>query len=131
MEVGTSKPFYEMKYDDWDHIVTPTWITHLWKYWRDAEVQPELSDMWTYVSNRKNDAHIMDLLLPNIPNKTVHHKLNTCRIDLQLITVSDMVDVLGRRVLPNIIDGSNHRKSRLYWPSTDTPKNTGKSGKHI
>jgi len=56
----------------------------------------------------------MDLLLPHFPNKTVHHTLNTCRIDLQLITVSDMVDVLGRRVLPNIIDGNNYRKSRLY-----------------
>jgi len=29
MEIGTSKPFYEMKYGDRDHIVTPTWLTHL------------------------------------------------------------------------------------------------------
>jgi len=78
MEVGTSKPFYEMKYDDWDHIVTPTWVTHLWKYWSDAEVQPEISDMWTYIPSRKNDVHIMDQLLPHPPNKTIQHILNTC-----------------------------------------------------
>jgi len=32
-----------------------------------------------------------------------------------------MVDILGRKILPNILQGLNHQKSKLHWPKEEVP----------
>jgi len=63
----------------------------------------------------------MNLLLHHIPNQIIHHEINTFRIYLQIITVSDMVDILGKKILPNILQVLNNRKSKLHWPKMEVP----------
>jgi len=62
MEVGTSMLFFHQPFNKWKHIVTPTWVTHLWQYWSEAEVTPDMTTMWTGVTKSKNDKFIVDLL---------------------------------------------------------------------
>jgi len=53
LEVGTSKPFYEHDFETIHTLLTPTWVTHLWKYWSETEVTMELTDFWVYESQKK------------------------------------------------------------------------------
>jgi hypothetical protein len=122
LEIGTKKLFYEYKYHEWKELITPTWITHLWDYWSCAEVQLEMTKMWNYSSSRKNDIHIMDIFYEKVKNKKTLHKLNVCRIQLKVITLSDITALDGTVVLPEILEGINHRGSDLNWPRKEVPE---------
>ena len=101
LEIGTKKFFYEYKFQEWKELVTPTWITHLWDYWSCAEVQLEMTEMWQYSSHRKNDVNIMDIFFEKVKNKKTLHKLNSCRIFLKVLTVSDITSLDGT-VVPSV-----------------------------
>ena len=122
LEVGTKVPFYHQSFDKWKHIITPTWITHLWQYWSEAAVQPDLTTMWTGKSERTNDDFLMDLLLKKFNTKTDHQKVNLCRMALQVINVADLANLNGTTILENMMEGTNYRKSEIKWPKSDIPK---------
>ncbi len=52
--------------------------------------------------------------------------LNTCRLFLQLITVSDTVTARGDQILPSVLRGERdpHRESTLQWPDIPRPPST-------
>jgi len=62
MEVGSNEPFYNLKFYDWTHVVTPTWLTHVWNYWIDANIFPDISQVWKHKNVRKNDKFLSDML---------------------------------------------------------------------
>jgi len=110
LEAGTSKPFYENKYGMMKTLLTPTWVTHLWEYWSEAEVTMKLTNFWTYESRIKNDRHIMDIFHDKVKDLKQLHILNSCRIALKLITISDMVDWTTGRILPGIFSARTTEK---------------------
>ena len=85
LQMGISKPFYTQKYDKWKTIVTNTWMTHLWEYLNEAEATLEVTDFRIPKKQRKHDKFLMDILLPHIPNKNMHYKINACRMALNVI----------------------------------------------
>jgi len=64
----------------------------------------------------------MDIFYEKAKNKKTLHKLNACRIKLKVITVSDITSLDGTVVLPEILQGINHRGSELDWPRKDVPE---------
>jgi hypothetical protein len=121
MEVGTKEPFYNLNFYDCKKIITPTWLTHLWQYWTDANIKPEISNMWTYQVERINDVFLMDLLRPGVKDENTLAQLNLCRMQLGVITLSDITSLSGEKILSNIHDGKNMRKSKLLWPKQKVP----------
>jgi len=121
MELGTKEPFYNLNFYGCKKIVTPTWLTHLWQYWTDANIKPEISNMWTYHVERTNDVFLMDLLRSRVKDDNALVQLNLCRMQLGVITLSGIVSLSGDKLLPNIHEGKNMRKSKFLWPKQKVP----------
>ena len=119
LESGVSTPFYTHKHNKLAPLLTPTWMTHLWEYLSSCDAEFEEQTKWQYQLPMQNDFFLMDLILDsNIPmeSKII---FNEIRIHLQLLTAADIVVIgSGTRILPNIYQGINFRKSSLAWPDT-------------
>jgi len=129
LEAGISTPFYKNKFETLNALLTPTWVTHLWEYWSEANVTLELTKFWLYESRLENDKHIMDLFHSKVNDLKQLHILNSCRIALKIITIADMVDWKSGRILPSILLGRNNRESDLNWPNKEVPDNWWKEWK--
>lgn len=56
----------------------------------------------------------MDVLNPFFGREHLMH-INKIRTHLKLLRLSDMCDITGKYILPNIKDGINHRNSTYGW----------------
>ena len=121
LQCGMPVPFYTLPHHKWYSLLTPTWFTHLWSLLTLCDVRLTLTDPWIYTPPRRHDKYIMEFLAPHLPSPSVHYSINACRIALQLITLSDLVTLDGRRVLPNILQGQSFRTSTLKWPKQTIP----------
>ena len=71
----------------------------------------------------------MDAFIHHNVNAVDLERLNKCRLYLQLLTLSDMVDASGRRVLQHYLDGritrnrnrAQDRTSEYLWPTQGKP----------
>ena len=124
LECGLSKSYFKYDYYDVQHLVTTTWSTNIWQYITECKSTLHDYDEWTYKQPRKNDFFLMDAILRSnipIPQQEI---FNRVRINLRLLTASDIVVCnSGTKLLPNILQGINHRHSSFSWPvQQDLPK---------
>jgi len=78
----------------------------------------EVADHWTPALYRENDINLMDLALTFRYSHQYLQSINTCRIYLQVITLSDLSNADGKRLLPECLAGQQplDRTSTLVWP---------------
>ena len=111
LEAGLSKSFFKYNYDKTHFLVTPTWLTHLWEYSTSCHTQIHENTPWIYDPPRQHDFFLMDkVVTSNVPQQ---HKeiFNRIRINLRLLTASDIVIVNHRnRILPYIYERYNRRE---------------------
>ena len=75
----------------------------------------DLSIGITFQQQRQNDRFIMDLLTPHFDSDTLQ-KINRVRVALQVLTLADIADDGGRKLLPGVACGVLQRKSKFNWP---------------
>ena len=77
---------------------------------------------WKYNCPRTRDAFIMDIIQASDLSQEHQEIFNRVRINLRLLNLSDMV-VLDSpsRILPDLLKGINHRKSKFNWPTAQQP----------
>jgi len=63
----------------------------------------------------------MDMLRSNISDEKTLFQLNCCRLQLQVVTLADIVELSGKRVLNDCLVGRNMRHSNLNWPKQIVP----------
>ena len=115
LELGKEKPFYNTSYDIYSGRVTPTWVTHLWQYLSNRALDIDLSFNIVLPKQRKNDQFLMDVVEQFFcPTDVV--LINKMRIHLQIVFLSDICDIRGRKLLPDLRRKLIHRKSSLNWP---------------
>ena len=119
--LGISTPFLHSQHDEYQHLTPSTWISHLWQYLCSRQLIIDTTKSYCFRDQRENDAFIMDVLTHHFqpPDLKI---INRYRIALQLLRVSDMVDIRGKNVLTNIKMFVNNRKSKLLWPKQILPK---------
>ena len=146
LECGSETLFFNLEYDKFSHLVTESWSKHLWKYYDDRAIEMDVSLEITQAKQRQNDGFIMDILVNS--GELLKKELlgiNKYRQYLEVIMLSDIVDLRGRRILQDIKEGTNRRKSKFdfakqepielwakWWTSKACPileKNLGK--KHL
>ena len=121
IECGTATPFFSLPADPWSMMVTPTWTTNLWQECiaKGIEIRFHTDLFWTPKAVREHDVCIMDVA------KSMYHgqqllQINSCRIVLQVIYLSDISMVDGKRILLAYYGGKKHsddgRYTRLQWP---------------
>ena len=113
--LGTSKPFYELNYDKYEHLLQASWIKHLWQYMDSRSIEIELTKKCTFTTQRKSDQFLMDILRPHFSTPQLN-KINKIRQHLKVLQLSDVTDITGKYILPNIKNGINFRKLSYGWP---------------
>ena len=118
LELGTSKPFFTDDFYKYTNIITPTWITNLWQYIGECHAQIHEFDPWIYTPPRDHDFFLMDeIYRSNIPD-THKEIFNRVRINLRLLTVSDIVIVDSpSKIIPSLYEGTTTRFSTYNWPT--------------
>ena len=77
-------------------------------------------DPWTYKKPRENDFFLQQAFLEAGVSGSRLLILNEMRMALRLITASDIVSIgSNTSILSNILNGVNHRESKLEWPRSD------------
>ena len=121
IECGSSRPFFELAAGDWQHLVTKTWITHIWGECQPREIAIRFhTDLfWVPKPVRENDINIMDTASQMYSGQQLS-QINMCRIALKVTWLSDIAAVDGRRILLAYYNGKEHkesgRRTRLNWP---------------
>jgi len=126
LECGVSKPFFSLPAETWHDLVTPTWLTHIWKECepKGIEIHFAPDHFWLPSAQRVNDHPLMELAEYLYGNSIHLHNINQCRLALQVTYLSDITSVDGRKILHAYYNGVGHtaagRYTRLNWPPVGT-----------
>ena len=123
LECGTNDLFYHLNHKKWSKLTTPTWNTHLWEYCDMRAIKLEIKKDIIYNKPRENDKFIMDVLSQsNQISDEELVKINSVRQHLKLLTLTDVVDLRGRRLLQNIKKACSLRNSVFDFAAQDPPE---------
>ena len=119
LQVGSIQPFFTLPYPTYHSLIDNTWITDVWKFAHRAKLGIEIEKQWTPKLPRQHDCAWMDLALMLHFDTYQLRCINTCRLYLKVITISDVTNAKGDRVLPHMVQGQPaiQRSSTLLWPS--------------
>ena len=119
MEAGSVQPILSTEYSKWGKYVTQTWLTDLWKFMGDCNVNIEVQQGWKYKPPRTNDRFLIELIEDSSLDDDKKKILNQVRIYLKILTLSDMVIINKKStILPQIISAETSRPSYFNWPKT-------------
>lgn len=115
LQLGIKESFLNVSYDIYSDFIEDSWLKHMWKYVYDRDVRLDLKMPITQSLQREGDEFLMDILRPHYPK---HHLLiiNKMRIHMRLLFLSDVVDINGTKVLPQLHNRLTYRTSTLAWP---------------
>lgn len=112
--VGSEKEFYDMDYNKYELYLPPSWLKHFCEYIHSRDVSFELTKKVAFTKQRMHDQFIMDVITPYF-TKTQLIQINKIRIHLKVLRLSDITDISGKYILPNILRGENFRESTYGW----------------
>jgi len=123
LHVGSTTPFFQLQYPSYSTWIDQTWLTDCWKFLHRAKVTVEIESQWVPSLVRQGDITLMDLALTFNLDSYQLRCINTCRLYLQVITVSDITTARGDKLLPCIPVGEKdpHHTSVLLWPNIPRP----------
>ena len=127
--IGFVKPFYNKRFSSYEHFLPHSWLKQLFQYLHSRQVTVELSDDITLSLPRKGDASINEILFKHFTTSQMKI-LNCYRISLQVMYLSEITDISGRSILPNIREGTNYRTSSWKWSKEQSPIGYDKIWKH-
>ena len=116
MTIGIQQPFQHSDFGSMSHLLPNSWLKSIWEYTCGSGIFIDFTGNLSIAPQRQHDKCIMDILKLHFHSNELLF-LNRIRIHLKLLTLADMTDSSGKRLLPNIIDGISHRKSTLQWPN--------------
>jgi hypothetical protein len=124
IELGLPGHMFQQDFDSFEHIATPSWLTHMWLFCQTATLQLHPSAP-TIPLQRENGSYLMVQFHQYGYSKTDLYHLNLCRLWCHAICLTDITTGDGLRIHP------------LSWlgyptlgPHTDVlPGNVGHYGK--
>jgi len=123
LQIGSVTPFFQLQYSTYAKWIDSTWITDCWKFANRTKIELEIESPWVPTLTRQGDVALMDLALMFHLNHQQLRTINTCRLFLQVVTVSDIVTARGDRLQPFVVTGERtpHQVSHLQWPEMQRP----------
>ena len=119
---GLSTPFHLQDFQSYGHLLPHSWLRHLFQYLDSRRITVELIDDVTLPEARQNDRSVTELLSSHFTTNQMVI-LNRIRIHLQVMYLSEISDITGRHVLPNILECISYHKSKWEWPNQKCPEN--------
>ena len=105
-------------------------IMSIRNFLRTQTANISITSAWTIPTSRKNDQHIMDVLLDGFERKLITamelFQANQCRLHLKVTTVSEIATPSGRTLIPGVLEVDKRKftqysKTRLDWPTQTRP----------
>ncbi|MFO0446277.1 MAG: hypothetical protein ACK51L_01300, partial [bacterium] len=123
LEVGSTSPFFQLQYPTYARWIGNTWITDCWKFAHRAKITVEVESQWVPKETRYGDIALMDLALTFHLDTYQLQCINTCRLYLQAIMVSDITTARGDKILPSVMLGERNPavESAIQWPEIPRP----------
>ena len=122
--MGTGTPFFQLSFEIWGHIVTKSWVSHLWNSCSQTgiDVKAVAGKHWTPRLQTELDDYIMDRVM-RWYSKRVSIKLNHCRRYLQVVTTSGLFLHDGLRFHPDLYCGqrASGSQAQYVWPEVSLP----------
>ena len=113
LEAGLYGPLFHHQIQiDWFNT-TNTWIVHTLEFCQNNGIRIERTGP-TLSSNCQYDTSLMEVFLQYGCTKAQMKALNRCRLEHQVVSVSDLVTGDGRRL---IVRGTRGKKNRYAWPA--------------
>ena len=125
IELGINCSVFELKYNLWGHLLTDCWLKSIWEFCSSNNIH--LQGHCKFPSlQRQNDNCIMQILVEKYNNRFTKGEMcaiNRCRLYLQVLFTSDMVNGKGDRVTNKAINGirDTYRQSQWVWPFQPRP----------
>ena len=116
MECGSGKLFFNLPYTTFSKLATKTWCKSLWEYCDAREMEFDIGLNVVPPLQRKHDHFIMDILVKygNFSTKELFG-INKYRQHLQLLMLSDVTDLRGKRLMREIQEGKRSRRSNYKF----------------
>jgi ribonuclease HI len=123
LQVGASESFLKLPYPIYAKWIDTTWVTDCWKFVHRLNMVIDLEHQWVPTLPREGDIAIMDLALTFHLNFHQLQRINTCRMYLQVVSVSDLATAKGDKLLSSAIQGVRdpQHPSTLNWPLIPRP----------
>ena len=115
IQLGIQEMFLNSDFDTYGERAFPTWITHIWEYISTRSLSIDINFDVVLPSQREGDRMIMDTL-QNEFSESELQIINKVRISMKVLFLSDVVDVRGKSLLPEVYDCKIHRTTKLIWP---------------
>jgi hypothetical protein len=122
MELGLNGYLFQHDPTIWDHIISSTWLKWTWKFLKQHRIDLR-DDLPDFKMKREHDEPLMQKFNDLGFQGQDLYKLNICRIYLQCITISDITDGTGERVLDDAWNGklSTESTGPYKWPIQPRP----------
>jgi hypothetical protein len=121
--IGTIKPVFTLPFSLYGRLVGDYWLVSIWKHLSEIGFTLEVEDAWCPKLPHQHDIAIMELAVLHNFSPQQLREINSCRLYLQAITVSDIVNAQGTCLLQSAIQGEREpsRVSSLHWPKWQRP----------
>ena len=124
MELGSGHPFWDLDYETWAPIVTPSWLKSTWHDMHITGVFVHGSHTPIPLS-RLHDCYLMDTFVAHQLPPDHHCILNEVRLFNQVTCLSDIVMADGIYLDPSTFMPTTPTKPKPYnWPQSTHPNTT-------
>ena len=126
LELGLGVHFLQLDYAVYAHLLTSTWLTHLWQFLSLSGLELRCAtteSVWTPLLQRANDSFLMEHILATGLSLDDQRILNEWRIYLRAVSIADLTSSHGTYVTSDVYHGwrSLERRSSLHWPVASRP----------
>jgi len=120
---GYGTLFLNLSFPTYGTWLDHTWWTWLWEFSSLFQCHYYTSKLfWHPLIQHENDSHLMEYFLTLTKDTKILNLLNRCRIQLQVILLSDITSSDGWHILPEVKLGKMYNRiSALKWPFQPHP----------
>ena len=119
LEYGQPEIIFQHKFPNKNYL-TKTWITDIWKFTSEKNIQLNCNTALPQPLQRVNDTYLMKEFQPwYTTNQLI--QLNLCRMFLHAITLDDIVKNDGETIKEQCIKNHIPMESKLSWPNIPIP----------
>ena len=106
------------------HHINNLWLKDLVRLLKKYKVELKLKDTFMTKHQRHNDRHILNDILTHTSSILSRKKLLACRLYLKITLLSDITNIKGSFLIPNVLLGirSSNRHHNLSWSLQKKPK---------
>lgn len=121
--VGSSTPFFHLKYPTYTKWIESSWLTSIWQWVTRAKFLLIIKRSWTPSIQRIQDIMLMDYFVSSQYEPNELQALNRCRLYLQVLSLTDIVSADGKHIIQFPLNGTRlvDQRSELEWPVQQRP----------